>query len=86
MSGDNAWGTTKEQLESIFNDIPAGKCMARRTGTEQGPMLYSGDGYVTAWFMYWRREIRMRVSSEKMRKSCEPPHLIVFDNIDGASP
>lgn len=53
MSGDNDWVVTKEQFESIYNDISAEKCMARRTDTEHGPMLYSGDGYVTAWFMYW---------------------------------
>lgn len=28
------------------------KVMARRTGAEHGEMLYSADGYVTAWFMW----------------------------------
>lgn len=56
MSGDNDWVATKEQLESIYDDIPAKKCMARRTDTEHGPMLYAGDGYVTAWFLYWLQD------------------------------
>jgi hypothetical protein len=27
--------------------------MARRNTGDHGDMLYSGDGYVTAWFMYY---------------------------------
>ncbi|MGN0403446.1 MAG: hypothetical protein ACI4HQ_14480 [Acetatifactor sp.] len=53
MGGDNDWVATKEQFESIYHDISGEKCMALRTDTEHGQMLYSGDGYVTAWFMYW---------------------------------
>lgn len=53
MGGDNDWVATKEQFKSIFNDIPGDKCLALRADTEHGQMLYSGDGYVTAWFMYW---------------------------------
>ncbi|MGN1414416.1 MAG: alpha/beta hydrolase family protein [Anaerovoracaceae bacterium] len=53
MGGDNDWVATKEQFKSIYDDIPGEKCMALRKDTEHGPMLYSGDGYVTAWFMYW---------------------------------
>ena len=30
--------------------------MALRAETEHGPMLYSGDGYATAWFMYWLQD------------------------------
>ena len=43
-----------EQMNSMFNKISsAEKVMARRTGEEYGEMLYSADGYVTAWFMYY---------------------------------
>ncbi len=31
------------------------KVMARRKNTDHGPMLYSADGYMTAWFMYQLR-------------------------------
>lgn len=53
LGGDNDWVATKEQFKSIYDDIPGEKCMALRKGTEHNSMLYSGDGYVTAWFMYW---------------------------------
>ncbi|MGN0619918.1 MAG: alpha/beta hydrolase family protein [Ruminiclostridium sp.] len=53
FGGDNDWVATKEQFKSIYDDILGDKCMALRCGTEHGQMLYSGDGYVTAWFMYW---------------------------------
>lgn len=53
MAGDNDWVIDGEQLRTLFEQIPAAKCMARRKDTEHGTMLYSADGYVTAWFMYW---------------------------------
>lgn len=37
--------------DSISNEVP--KVLARRTEGDHGEMLYYGDGYVTAWFMYW---------------------------------
>ena len=42
-----------EGLKDMFRSIAAGAVIARRSGTGHGQMLYSGDGYVTAWFM-WR--------------------------------
>ena len=53
FGGDNDWVATKEQFKSIYNDISGDKCMALRKNTEHNQMLYSGDGYVTDWFMYW---------------------------------
>lgn len=53
FGGDNDWVATKEQFQSIYDDIPGEKCMALRKSSEHNHMLYSGDGYVTAWFMYW---------------------------------
>lgn len=38
-------------FDSIPNDVP--KVLARRAEGDHGEMLYYGDGYVTAWFMYW---------------------------------
>lgn len=41
-----------EVLASMYAQVP-GECgMARRIGAEHGAMLYSADGYVTAWFMW----------------------------------
>lgn len=53
MAGDNDWVIDGEQLQSLYDQIPAAKWMAQRKGTDHGAMLYSADGYVTAWFMYW---------------------------------
>lgn len=51
--GGDDWVVTGEQLESIYNDISAQKIMVRRKNTIHNEVLYSADGYVTAWFM-WR--------------------------------
>lgn len=38
-----------------YEKIPdaSNKVMARRCNTDHAPMLYSADGYMTAWFMYY---------------------------------
>ena len=43
-----------EQMKSIYNDIPETtmKLMVRRKNVDHGDMLYYGDGYMTAWFMW----------------------------------
>lgn len=41
-----------EKMAEMYRKIPGRKAMARRTGAEHGEMLYSADGYVTAWFMW----------------------------------
>ena len=41
-----------DKMKEMFEKIPARKGMARKTGMEHGQMLYSSDGYVTAWFMW----------------------------------
>ena len=41
-----------EKMIAMYNKIPSPKVMMRRTGAEHGQMLYSADGYVTAWFMW----------------------------------
>ena len=50
--GGDDWVVTGEQLESIYNDILGSKVMLRRVNTDHGAVLYSADGYVTAWFMW----------------------------------
>lgn len=58
------WGTTGntdaqiaplESLQKLYNNIPndVTKILARRNDADHGEMLYYGDGYVTAWFMYY---------------------------------
>lgn len=41
-----------EGLNDMVKKISAGVVAARRSNTDHGQMLYSGDGYVTAWFMW----------------------------------
>lgn len=41
-----------DKMKEMFEKIPAKKIMARKIGMEHGHMLYSADGYVTAWFMW----------------------------------
>ena len=50
--GGDDWVVTGEQLESIYDDIADNKIMMRRNDTPHGEVLYSADGYVTAWFMW----------------------------------
>ena len=40
-------------MERLYNQLSGPKAMALRADTDHGSMLYSGDGYVTAWLMYW---------------------------------
>lgn len=53
MAGETDWVVDAEQLQSLYEQLPAAKCVAQRKGADHGAMLYSADGYVTAWFMYW---------------------------------
>ena len=53
--GGDDWVVTGEQLEDIFADIDSNKIMLRRKDTPHGEMLYSANGYITAWFMWQLR-------------------------------
>lgn len=50
--GGDDWVVTGEQLESIYDDIAGSKVMARRKSTAHNEVLYSANGYATAWFMW----------------------------------
>jgi len=41
-----------EKMIDMYHKIPSSKVMMRRIGAEHGQMLYSADGYVTAWFLW----------------------------------
>ncbi|MCI8466585.1 MAG: alpha/beta hydrolase [Bacilli bacterium] len=45
-----------EKMISMYDKISSKKVMMRRVGVEHGQMLYSADGYVTAWFMWQLQE------------------------------
>ncbi len=43
---------TPDGVKGLADVIPAGTVRALRPGMDHGKMLYSADGYVTAWFMW----------------------------------
>ena len=45
------WGAA-EKLPEMFEAVNAPKVMARKKGCGHGHMLYSADGYVTAWLLW----------------------------------
>lgn len=47
-----------ESLQKLYDNIPSDvtKVLARRNDADHGEMLYYGDGYVTAWFMYYLQD------------------------------
>lgn len=51
--GGDDWVVTLEQLKSIYDDISSSKIMVRRKNTVHNEVLYSANGYVVAWFMYY---------------------------------
>lgn len=50
--GGDDWVVTGGQLQAVYDDIRSDKFMMRRRGTAHGEMLYTANGYVTAWFMW----------------------------------
>ena len=55
MGNFDAAVASLESLQTVYDSIPddVSKVLARRNAGDHGEMLYYGDGYVTAWFMYW---------------------------------
>lgn len=41
-----------ERLNAMYEKITSTKVMARRVGMDHDHMMYSAEGYVTAWFMW----------------------------------
>ena len=54
--GGDDWVVTGEQLQAIYDDIRSAKLMARRLNTIHNEVLYTANGYVTAWFMWHLQE------------------------------
>lgn len=57
LAGDKGDFETKlvlpiEKMKQTYNKLNGTKVMARKKECEHGQMLYSADGYVTAWFMW----------------------------------
>lgn len=57
LAGTNNDTISAEQLQSLYSRITSDdKVMAVRSNTNHPEMLYSADGYVTAWFMFWLQD------------------------------
>ena len=41
-----------DKMNELYDKLTVSKAMARRSDTDHGEILYSVDGYVTAWFMW----------------------------------
>ena len=57
LAGTNGDFETKlvipiEKMQETYRKLAGMKVMARKKNCEHGHMLYSADGYVTAWFMW----------------------------------
>ena len=44
---------TPEGAQKVYDAMTVPKAMALRSGMDHGKMLYSADGYVTAWFLWY---------------------------------
>lgn len=44
---------TQEGIDTIRKMLSGMHVTAIRTNADHGKMLYEGDGYVTAWMVYW---------------------------------
>lgn len=47
---------TPDGLQKVYDEMNVPKAMALRIGVDHGKMLYSADGYVTAWFLWLLKE------------------------------
>lgn len=53
----------EEDMKRMYDRIPSQKVMARKLECEHGHMLYSADGYVTAWLMWHLRNDQKAASA-----------------------
>lgn len=47
---------TPEGAQKVYDAITVSKAMALRTDMDHGKMLYSADGYITAWFLWYLQD------------------------------
>ena len=72
--GGDDWVVTGEQLKAIYDDIHSPKLMARRLNTAHNEVLYTANGYVTAWFMWHLR------GDEEAAGAFTGEHAEIIDN------
>ena len=52
LAGSGVDAISLESMQLMYQKIDAPRLFARKAGINHGEMLYSADGYVTAWFMW----------------------------------
>ena len=52
LCGTNNDVISPENMQKSYAKVTSSKVIAVRTGANHGEMLYTADGYVTAWFMW----------------------------------
>lgn len=52
LAGTELDAISLENMQAMYESIRAPRLFARKTGMGHSQMLYSADGYVTAWFMW----------------------------------
>lgn len=69
-----------EAMIEMYNKVPSSKVMMRRKDTDHGGMLYSTDGYVTAWLM-WQLQDDIYASHAFLDDNAEIYHNNLYQDV-----
>lgn len=69
-----------EAMIEMYNKVPSSKVMMRRKDTDHGGMLYSADGYVTAWLM-WQLQDDIYASHAFLDDNAEIYHNNLYQDV-----
>ena len=69
-----------EAMIEMYNKVPSSKVMMRRKDTDHGGMLYSADGYVTAWLM-WQLQDDIYASQAFLGDNAEIYHNNLYQDV-----
>lgn len=69
-----------EAMIEMYDEVPSSKVMMRRKDTDHGGMLYSADGYVTAWLM-WQLQDDIYASQAFLGDNAEIYHNNLYQDV-----
>lgn len=69
-----------EAMQQMYDKIPSPKVMMRRKEADHGEMLYSADGYVTAWLM-WQLQDDIYASQAFLGNNAEIYHNDLYQDV-----
>ena len=75
---------TLAQLQAVYSKIKSVKVMAIRKNANHPQMLYSADGYVTAWFM-WQLQNDKKAAKAFVGKNAEILKNSLYQNVQTGS-